>query len=86
MTLGVDEGFHNQVLYSGQLHKVLNVKMFPQGEGPANNLGGFAVKPSSVVKLDLKAWSVLRGNKPNQTVHNWNGDISPVVHHYSLFK
>lgn len=31
---GVDQGFHNWLLYSGQLSQMMNVKIFQQGEGP----------------------------------------------------
>ena len=35
---GVDQGFHNWLLYSGQLSQMMNVKIFQQGEGPVTNL------------------------------------------------
>ena len=35
-SIGIDQGFHNFLLYSGQLDKVMDVKIFPQGEGPVN--------------------------------------------------
>ena len=31
---GVDQGFHNWLLYSGQLSQMMNVKIYQQGEGP----------------------------------------------------
>ena len=39
LTHGVDQGFHNWLLYSGQLSQIMNVKIFQQGEGPVRITG-----------------------------------------------
>jgi len=86
MKYGVEEGFHNVVLYTGQLHKVLNLKIFPQGDGPVNNIGGFQIHENTIIKMNLKDWNILKGKSPNQTIHNWNNDLSPIVHHFSKYE
>ena len=41
ISIGMDQGFHNYLVYSGQLDRIMDVKYFPQGEGPVNTLGEF---------------------------------------------
>ena len=82
---GMDQAFHNYLLHSGQFSKYIDVKMFLQGEGPVNNVGSFYPGPMAIIKHSLAEWNVLRGSAPNQTFHNWNGDLSPVVHQYDRF-
>ena len=41
ISIGMDQGFHNYLVYSGQLDRIMDVKHFPQGEGPVNTLGEF---------------------------------------------
>jgi len=85
ISLGMDQGFHNWLVYSGQLDKYLDVKIFQQGEGPVNTVGAFFPGERALLKMDLKTWKVLRGEKPEKTFHNWNGDLSPVVHQADRF-
>jgi hypothetical protein len=40
-TIGMDQGLHNWLLFSGRLKRVMRVKVFSQGEGPVNALGAF---------------------------------------------
>ena len=84
-SLGMDQGFHNYLLYSGQLSKYINIKIFPQGEGPVNTVGGFKAK-NMVMNQNLTEIGLIRGLAPNQKFHNWNGDLSPVVHQYDRFE
>lgn len=81
---GVDQGFHNFLLYSGQLDKVMDIKIFPQGEGPVNTVGAFN-GAQALVKKNLYEWKVLRGEAPNQMFYNWNGDPSPAIHQYDRY-
>jgi hypothetical protein len=76
---GMDQGLHNWLLYSHELEKYLDVKIFPQGEGPVNTLGAF-LGGKAIIKFTLEQWGILRGVKPNQYIYNWNGDISPAIH------
>lgn len=77
--LGVDQAFHNYLLYSGILTSLLNVKVFPQGEGPVNTLGGF-FGDNKILRASLAEWKILRGEEGFKYIYNWNGEISSVVH------
>ena len=80
----MDQGFHNYIIYSGILDRYLDTKIFPQGEGPVNTLGGF-IGSRVLINKSLVEWGVVRGTSGNYTVHNWNGDLSPIVHQYNRF-
>jgi hypothetical protein len=86
LSLGMDQGFHNFLLYSGQLERYMNVKVFQQGEGPVNTVGAFSGK-SSLVKMPLKDWGVAKtkGDSDLISIHNWNGDKSPTVHQFDRY-
>jgi hypothetical protein len=77
--LGVDQAYHNCLLYTGRLHELMTVKVFPQGEGPVNTVGGFYGE-KKILRASLSEWKILRGEAPYQYVYNWNGEISSVVH------
>lgn len=81
---GVDQGFHNWLLYSGILNKYMDVKIYQQGEGMVNTLGGFYGE-KKLLRAALSEWKVLRGESPYKYVYNWNGDRSPVVHQIDRF-
>ena len=81
---GMDQGLHNWLVYSGLLDMYMNVKIYQQGEGPVNTLGAFMGK-NVPLKRSLKDWGVLKGDPPNQHIHNWNGEKSPVVHQADRF-
>jgi hypothetical protein len=84
-TLGMDQGFHNWVLYSGVLSHYLSVRIYQQGEGPVNTIGAFFGK-RGVVQRSLKDWRVYRPGKDKLGyIYNWNGDVSPVVHQADRF-
>lgn len=57
----------------------MRVKVFQQGEGPVNTIGGFFGE-KKILRALLSEWKILRGESPFKYVHNWNGEISPVVH------
>jgi len=80
----VDQGFHNWLLYSGQLHRIMKVQMYQQGEGPVNNLGSF-YGAKKKIKLSLHEWGVAQGDPPHVRILNWNGDLSPAVHQLDRF-
>ena len=86
LSLGMDQGFHNFLLYSGQLDRYMDVKIFQQGEGPVNTVGAFSGK-SSLVKLTLKEWGIAKADDNSDLIyiHNWNGDKSPVVHQFDRY-
>lgn len=84
ISLGMDQGFHNWLLYSGQLDRYLDIRIFPQGEGPVNTVGAFFGE-RAVVKLPLTVWGVLKGEPPHQAFYNWNGEKSPVIHQADRF-
>lgn len=81
VSAGMDQGFHNWIVYSGQLEKFMNVKIFQQGEGPVNTVGSL-IGHHSLFNFTFEDWGVLRGESPKKYFYNWNGDISPVVHQY----
>jgi hypothetical protein len=84
ISLGMDQGFHNWLVYSGQLEKYMDIKIYQQGEGPVNTIGGFFGE-RILLKFPLEKWQVLRGEKGKQRIHNWNGDPSPAVHQGDRF-
>ena len=85
ISLGMDQGFHNWLVYSGQLDKYMDLKIYQQGEGPVNTVGAFFPGERALLKFNLKTWNVLRGEPPSMTFHNWNGDLSPVIHQADRF-
>jgi hypothetical protein len=86
ISTGMDQGFHNWLVYSGILDRYMDVKIFQQGEGPVNTLGAFFPGELAILKFDLKTWKVLRGEGKSKYISNWNGKPSPVVHQFDRFK
>jgi hypothetical protein len=82
---GIDQGFHNYLVHTGALDMFMNVKRWNQGEGPINTIGAFFGE-RGVLQMHLREWGVMRGAAPNITFHNWNGDLSPVVHQVDRFQ
>jgi len=80
----MDQGFHNWLLYSGALNAFMDVKVYLQGEGPVNTVGGF-YGSSILLKFPLETWKILQGKAPHKKFYNWNGDVSPVVHQYDRY-
>lgn len=78
-SFGMDQAFHNYLLYTHRIAQLLNIKVFDQGEGPVNTLGGFYGE-KKILRALLSEWKILRGEAPYRYVHNWNGELSPVVH------
>jgi hypothetical protein len=83
--LGMDQGFHNWLVYSGVLRKYMTIKIFQQGEGPVNTVGAFKMGPNALIKKPLDEWGIIKGNPPESFISNWNGDKSPVVHQLDRF-
>ena len=79
ISVGMDQGFHNWLVYSGELDKYMNLKIYQQGEGPVNTVGSFG-GARAVLKFSLEKWGIVKGESPNKYFYNWNGDKSPVVH------
>lgn len=71
---GIDHSFVNWLVYGNKLHQLLRIRVFPQGEGAVNTLGG--LRPDTVaanITGDLKAfWKVLGDDG---RVRNWNGEV-----------
>eukprot|EP00536_Pseudo-nitzschia_multiseries_P016058 jgi/Psemu1/247285/estExt_Genewise1.C_10120001 len=84
---GADQGFHNYLYYSNKLGnaKAINqILVQDQGLGIVNNMGALRDKP-------LSEWGngkiVEKTDKyPENTVYNWDGSISPIVHQYDRHK
>jgi hypothetical protein len=83
-TGGIDHAFINWMVYANKLNVYgMKIKLFAQGEGAMNTLGG--LKPDTVV-ANLTGpittyWKILQ----NGDILNWNGDRSPVVHQLEHF-
>jgi hypothetical protein len=84
ISLGMDQGFHNWLVYGGVLDRYMNVKIYQQGEGPVNTVGSFFGE-RAILKFDLKTWKVLKGESPNKFFYNYNGQLSPVIHQMDRF-
>jgi len=76
---GMDQGFHNWLVYSGELQRYFDVMIYQQGEGPVNTVGSLS-GGAKLVRLSLEEWGILKGKIPNAEILNWNGDPSPAVH------
>lgn len=76
---GIDQGFNNYLIHTGQLAKLIVLKKYQQGEGPINSIGAFG-SHKAIIQRSLTDWKVLRGEGGQKSIYNWNGDISPVVH------
>ena len=72
------------LLYSGVFARYLDVRLFQQGEGPVNIVGGFFGE-KKLLRAFLAEWKVLRGEAPYKYIYNWNGELSPVVHQLDRF-
>ena len=81
---GMDQGLHNWLVYSGLLDIYMDVKIYQQGDGPVNTLGGLMGKQALIVR-SLTDWGILKGEPPNQYIYNWNGEKSPVIHQADRF-
>jgi hypothetical protein len=87
ISVGMDQGFHNWLLFSGKLKQIMSVKVFHQGEGPINTIGAFYPGRKARLKFQLDTdWGVLKGTTKDLYFANWNGDPSPVVHQYDRFE
>ena len=82
---GMDQGFHNWLIYSGVLDKYMDIKYFQQGEGPVNTVEAFKAGPNALLKWPLEEWGILKGEAPEAFISNWNGDKSPAVHQLDRF-
>lgn len=88
---GVDQGFHNYLLYSGKLSEYMKVKIFQQGEGPVNTVGAFLSNAKkhpfgfNMTRDDLAQFGFWKGEPGAHYISNWNGDRSPAVHQLDRF-
>jgi len=85
ISAGMDQGFHNWLLYSGILQRYMDVHIYQQGEGPVNTVGSF-YGDRKLLKKSLEQWGVLKGKPPHRYIANWNGDYSPVVHQFDRYR
>eukprot|EP01038_Epipyxis_sp_PR26KG_P012537 gene12537-16815_t len=81
---GMDQGFHNYLLYSGGLNKFLDIKIYQQGEGAVNVMGGFWGS-NKILQFSLEQWKIMTGTSPNKFIYNWDGHASPVVHQLNRY-
>jgi hypothetical protein len=81
---GIDQGFSNYLVHSGQLSKLIVLKRYQQGEGPINSIGAFGAR-QAILQRSLTDWQVLRGEGGKKSIVNWNGEVSPVVHQADRF-
>jgi hypothetical protein len=79
ISLGMDQGFHNWLIYGGVLEKSMNLRIFPQGEGPVNTVGSFFQGRMAIIKANLTEWQVLRGEGKTRWFSNWDSQPSPVI-------
>jgi hypothetical protein len=83
--MGADQGFHNYLYYSGKLQyaeRIRSITVFDQGRGIVNNMGAMRTK-------ELHEWGngkFVQTNGNDQTIHNWDGKLSPVIHQFDRFK
>ena len=85
ISTGMDQGFHNWLVFSGVLERYIDITIFNQGEGPVNTLGALKPTKESLYHYNLTEWKVMKGQGDQKYIYNWNGDISPVVHQYDRF-
>eukprot|EP01038_Epipyxis_sp_PR26KG_P007053 gene7053-9628_t len=83
LSTGMDQGFHNYLLYTGNLNKFMDVKIYQQGEGSVNVMGGFWGE--KILQFSLDQWKIMIGNAPYKYIYNWDGSASPVVHQLNRF-
>ena len=62
----MDQGFHNWLVYGGELEKYMTLKVYQQGEGPVNTVGSFG-GARAVIKFSLEKWGILKGTAPNRS-------------------
>lgn len=84
---GIDTAFANYLGYTSKLRLALRIKIYPQGEGPVNSLGGMRIPKRNKNKMGvfgpLKSfWHLL---DDENWVLNWSGERSPVVHQINHF-
>ena len=84
LRFGADQAFHNVLLYSGVFGRYLDIRLFQQGEGPVNIVGGYFGE-KKLLRAYLAEWKILRGEAPYKYIYNWNGELSPVVHQLDRF-
>ena len=69
-----DNSFINWLIYGFKLRQVMRIRLFPQGEGAVNTLGG--LKPDTVVANVTGSirtfWKML---DDDGRVLNWNGEV-----------
>jgi hypothetical protein len=85
ISTGMDQGFHNWLVFSGSLERFMDVKVYQQGEGPVNTVGSFFPGKRTIHNFTLEQWRVVRGSGNQKAFYNWNNEISPVVHQLDRF-
>ena len=83
---GADQGFHNYLLHTGRLGESIDsVSVFPQGEGPVNNIGSLHRNWELMTDRSLDEDFQLR-EWPSGHILNWDlATRSPVVHQLDRF-
>ncbi len=85
---GIDQSFALFLVYTNKLRQALRIKVYPQGEGPVNCLGGNMISKDlplspKLITGSLKGFWKLLDNE--NYVVNWSGERSPVVHQINHF-
>eukprot|EP01038_Epipyxis_sp_PR26KG_P006405 gene6405-8816_t len=83
-SIGIDQGFHNWLLYSGALSNYMDVKFYYQGVGAVNVLGGY-YGDAKLLNFKLSDWKIVKGVAPNVYVVNWDNSTSPMIHQLDRF-
>jgi hypothetical protein len=80
-------------VYGNKLRQFgIKIKIFPQGEGAVNSLGGLrpntvlSSKQNPIITISGQIKSFWKVLDSEGYIRNWNGDISPVVHQLDHFQ
>ena len=79
------EAFVNWLIYGSRLSKVMNIKIYQQGEGPVSPVGAYYHhtddnKDMIIASYNITRWNVLQHRDFGAFFFNWDGNKSPVVH------
>ncbi|VEU41447.1 unnamed protein product [Pseudo-nitzschia multistriata] len=86
---GADQGFHNYLYYSNKManaEAISQILVQDQGLGLVNNMGALRDKPLSEWGNGRMLQEEASEAHPQNTVFNWDGTVSPIVHQYDRHK
>ena len=81
----LNEAFVNWLIYGSRLSKIMNIKIYQQGEGPVSPVGAYYHhtddnKDMIIASYNISTWKVLQHSNSGTFFFNWDGNKSPVVH------